>query len=56
MLQTFASYGAYLSKDPWPSYFFERIYETSEHIQVLYAAGAEFELDNDIVEKDTSGF
>ncbi len=48
--------GAYLSKDPWPSYFFERIHETSEHIQVLYAAGAEFELDNDLVEKDTSGF
>ena len=52
------SCGASVGIRLWSLRFFDRhIHETSEHVQLLYAAGVEFEFDDeDVVENDSSGF
>ena len=51
-------FGAGVGHRPWPLQFFDKhIHDTSEHIQFMYAAGANFKLDDeDIIGDDSSGF
>ncbi len=49
--------GAPLGKKTWPlDYFDQHIHERTEHIQILHAAGADFEFDEEDNYDDPSGF